>query len=99
LISSRVLIFTAELLGGWQAAGKLIKEQVQPILDQYPMGVIDRIILKTVKFGKRAPEILGRFSCVNYFHLVPFFGFFTTKFLSHLFCEFSIDTLLSFPVC
>ncbi|CAM6044581.1 unnamed protein product [Sphagnum compactum] len=42
-----------------EAAGKLIKEQVQPILDQYPMGVIERIILKKVQFGKRAPEILG----------------------------------------
>jgi hypothetical protein len=48
-------------------AGKLIKEQVQPILDQYPMGVIDRIILKTIQFGRRAPKILGRFFCVNYF--------------------------------
>jgi Ca2+-dependent lipid-binding protein len=64
-----------------EAAGKLVKEQVQPILDQYPLGVIDRIILKTVQFGKRAPEILGRFFCVNYFQLIPFFGFFTIKFL------------------
>ncbi|CAK9226235.1 unnamed protein product [Sphagnum troendelagicum] len=42
-----------------QAAGNLIKEQVQPILDQYPLGIIEKIILKTVQFGNAAPEILG----------------------------------------
>ncbi|CAM6026036.1 unnamed protein product [Sphagnum balticum] len=42
-----------------QAAGNLIKEQVQPILDQYPLGIIAKIIFKTVQFGNAAPEILG----------------------------------------
>jgi len=42
-----------------QAAGDLIKEKVQPILDQYAMGVIQRIVLKTVAFGTRAPQITG----------------------------------------
>jgi hypothetical protein len=32
---------------------------VQPILDQYAMGVIQRIVLKTVAFGTRAPQITG----------------------------------------
>ena len=32
---------------------------MQPILDQYAMGVIQRIVLKTVAFGTKAPQITG----------------------------------------
>jgi hypothetical protein len=56
-----------------QAAGNLIKEQVQPILDQYPLGIIEKIILKTVQFGNAAPEILGRFAANVLLHSMPVF--------------------------
>jgi hypothetical protein len=56
-----------------QGAGNLIKEQVQPILDQYPLGIIEKIILKTVQFGNAAPEILGRFAANVLLHSMPVF--------------------------
>jgi hypothetical protein len=42
-----------------QAAGNMIKETVQPILDQYAMGIIQKITLQKVAFGNRAPQIMG----------------------------------------
>lgn len=44
-----------------QAAGELIKGEVQPILDKHALGVIQRIVLKTVAFGSKAPYITGMF--------------------------------------
>lgn len=44
-----------------QAAGELIKGEVQPILDKHAMGVIQRLVLQTVAFGSNAPHITGMF--------------------------------------
>jgi len=32
---------------------------VQPILDQYAMGIIQKLELKEVAFGNKAPEVTG----------------------------------------
>jgi hypothetical protein len=42
-----------------QAASSLIKEKVQPILDQYAMGIIQKLELKEVAFGNKAPQVTG----------------------------------------
>jgi Ca2+-dependent lipid-binding protein len=42
-----------------QAASDLIKQKVQPILDQYAMGIIQKLELKEVAFGNKAPQIMG----------------------------------------
>ncbi|XP_024367897.1 synaptotagmin-5 isoform X2 [Physcomitrium patens] len=42
-----------------QAASSLIKEKVQPILDQYAMGIIQKLELKQVAFGNKAPQVTG----------------------------------------
>lgn len=42
-----------------KAAGGLIKEKVQPILDQYAMGIIQKLELKEVAFGNKAPQVTG----------------------------------------
>lgn len=51
----------------------MIKEAVQPILDQYAMGIIQKITLEKVAFGNRAPQIMGtllasfaEFACQRY---------------------------------
>jgi hypothetical protein len=46
-----------------QAAGDTIKQTVQPILDQYAMGVIQKLELKKVQFGNKAPQITGTCVC------------------------------------
>ncbi|KAG0569737.1 hypothetical protein M758_6G108800 [Ceratodon purpureus] len=42
-----------------QVAEDIIKETVQPILDQYAMGIIQKITLQSIRFGKKAPIITG----------------------------------------
>lgn len=42
-----------------QVAETLIKETVQPILDQYAMGIVQKITLETIRFGRKAPQIIG----------------------------------------
>jgi hypothetical protein len=42
-----------------QAAASMIKQTVQPILDQYAMGIIQKITLQTVAFGNKAPQVDG----------------------------------------
>ncbi|KAG0617318.1 hypothetical protein M758_5G181100 [Ceratodon purpureus] len=42
-----------------EAASDMIKQTVQPILDQYAMGIIQKLELKEVAFGNKAPQITG----------------------------------------
>ena len=42
-----------------QVAEVFIKESVQPILNEYAFGIIQKITLESIRFGDKAPQITG----------------------------------------